>query len=249
VTELVLVTRSGAEGRRLVGLVESLGFAACHASPIQLVGPADPAAVTRRLSELLPADLVILTSRQAVVRAVKRVGALALAAQPVIVPGEGTRAQAKALGLNDVIAPAAAGTSEAMLRLPELAKVAGRRIVLLAARGGRGLLKRELKRRGAVVNCVSVYRRLPARLPGDLQARINSVDGLITLIASRGALDGLFEQLGPASRRHWIESRLIVPSERIARRARSLGFQDVIVAPGAGHNAMLSALPRSPSSS
>src|SRR6185295_17693845 len=93
-------------------------------------------------------DLAIFVSPNAVQRGLNR-----LRARGVQVPwtrprvaalGQGSRRALEQNGFRDVIAPAGLPDSEALLALPELAKVQGKHVALFRGEGGRDLLGSEL---------------------------------------------------------------------------------------------------------
>jgi uroporphyrinogen-III synthase len=213
-----------------------------YGPPIRLLGPADPDRASERLRALLPADYVILTSARAVQEAVRLVSPARLNAGAIVVPGPGTAATARRLGLVAVRHPEHAGTSEALLDLPEFQRVSGSRIALLAAAGGRRHLGEELMRRGARVDRVHVYRRRPRPLESELVRELRAADPVVTLISSGAALDGLNRQLPEDLRRRLRRWPLVVPSCRVAGQAEALGCRNVVQADGADDDAMIESL-------
>lgn len=239
---IVLVTRAGAAGSSLAQRLRSEGWPARHCAPIALTGPADPRSCAERLAAALPADRVILTSPEAVRQAIKLVGAARFGASPVIVPGSGTAAVARKLGLTSVVSPEGSGDSEAMLALPELTTVTGLRILLLAAAGGRRLLEVELDKRGARVERLHVYRRQRSPVPEALISDIAGSEKLLTLISSGGVLDALQAELSPPAWQSVLAGSVVVPSERVAEMVRQVGGRSVIKADGAEDESFCRAL-------
>ena len=239
---LVLVTRAGEPGRQLTRRIHDAGLSAMACPPIALVGPEDPQKAREDLDRLLPADRVVVTSGEALRQAVSLVGAERFGDRPVIVPGPGTAARARTLGLECVVHPPHGGDSEAMLALEELTSVRDLRVLILAAAGGRELLQRELARRGARVDRLHVYRRLPVPLPAELDARVAEAGATITLAASLGALEALQMRLDCAAGAKLRSGVVIVPSVRAADGARAMGWTRVVQAGGADDAAMLEAL-------
>jgi uroporphyrinogen-III synthase len=241
-SSILLVTRAGSPGASLAERLQSDGWPARHCPSIDLVGPVDPDACAARLAAMLPADRIILTSPEGARQAVALIGADAFAAIPVVVPGPGTAAVARKLGLARVVGPARSGDSEAMLALPELEAVEGMRILILAAAGGRLLLETELRRRGARVERLHVYRRLPAGLPEALVNDISSATQVITLISSGGALEALQAGLPESAWKGVLAGFMLVPSERVAGMARQAGARHVVNAQGADDESFCRAL-------
>jgi len=241
---LILVTRSGADGQALYRLLRERGESAEYFSPVKLEGPENAEACRRALRDLLPCDRLIVPSAEALRQAVSLVGIEQLRELLLIVPGEGTAELARALGFVAVSYPPSGGTSEEILNLPSLQSVAGLRIVVLAAEGGRKTLGRELSRRGAQVSRLHVYRRVPLAIPEEFESRLLASDRPITLLASGGALSGLESALQPAAWSHLLSGIMVAPSARVATLARAAGAVHVEVAKGADNASMLSALTR-----
>lgn len=239
---IVLVTRAGAAGSNLANRLAAEGWQVHHCPPIDLTGPADPQTCAAELAAALPADRIILTSPEGVRQAVALVGAEGLGDSPVIVPGPGTAAVARAVGLADVVSPARSGDSEAMLALPALRDVAGLRILILAADGGRRLLETSLRERGARVQRLHVYRRLRRPLPDELIRDISGAGHVTTLISSGGALEAMQAGLSDAAWQNLLAGLILVPSARVAELARRAGAQWVINADGADDESFCQAL-------
>lgn len=132
-------------------------------------------------------------------------------------------------GITDVISPALRFDSEALLELPELIDVRGRRVVIFRGDGGRELLGETLKARGASVEYVTCYRRGRPRIdPAPLlklweEGRLDAV----TLTSSEG-LRNFFDMVGRLGQAWLRKTPAFVPHARIAEQAEALGLTKVI---------------------
>lgn len=147
--------------------------------------------------------------------------------------GAGTR---RALARHGIaaVAPGERADSEGLLALPELAEVRGRRIALVGAPGGRELIAATLRARGAEVEAVHVYERMPPRWSArQLQALAQASAPLITLLSSGEALSNLVARLPRDTLARLRRQMLVVSSERLAALARANAFEDVHVAASA----------------
>ena len=239
---LILVTRSGPDGQALCRHLRAQQLPACHFSPVALAGPEDPVDCRDQLLAALPVDRVVAPSAEALRQCAGLVGADTLDHAVVIVPGAGTARQARSLGFDRVAYPAAGGTSEDILELPELQQMAGQRVLILAAAGGRRQIERTLAERGAEVHRLHVYQRLRQLPPPGMESRLQAAADPIVLLASGGALEALQTVLSPACWQHLRSGLVVAPSMRVARLASAAGWQQVAVATGADHAAMLTAL-------
>jgi len=238
----VLVTRTKPQGASLCRRLAASGWRVLYGPPIRLEGPSDPLATATRLSKLLPADRIILTSSRAVEETLRLVSPDVLNAASLIVPGAGTARMARRFGLTSIHYPEQGGSSEALLELPLLQRPSALRVLILAARGGRRYLGEELQRRGARVERLHVYRRVEQALPFDVLQTLQATETVISLISSGGALNGLLHQLPEDLWRRLCRWPVIVPSRRVAKLAESLGCRLVIEASGADDDAMIESL-------
>lgn len=132
-------------------------------------------------------------------------------------------------GITDVVAPRQRFDSEALLELPEMQDMAGKRVIIFRGDGGRDLFGDTLKARGATVEYATCYRRgKPAIDPAPLLKlwQDGQLDA-VTVTSSEGLrnLHDLVGKLGQA----WLKKTpLFVPHQRIAEQARSLGHHNVI---------------------
>ena len=222
----VVVTRPAGDADAFVRRARALG-----AQTLRLPGTALralPAPAAPR-----PAcDLWIFTSPAAVRHAFAGAG-LRTDGAPAFAVGAGTR---RALARHGVAAtaPPERADSEGLLALPQLADVEGRRIALVGAPGGRGLIAAQLQRRGADVVHLHVYQRVPPHWTHhQLDALGAAPEPLLTLLSSGEALANLAQRLPPPLfarlRRGW----LVVSSERLAGLATAAGFADIAVAASA----------------
>lgn len=245
----VIVLRASPAGSELVRAVEALPLPVTVAtiySPMYRVADVDPAGLRREFDAAGPFDAMILTSPHAAKVALRVLGPETLTPLFRVAPGAGTGAALEAAGL-PVCRPGLGGTSEDILALPELApdRVHGRRFAILAAPGGRTLLRKVLAERGARVEMIKAYQRVALTPATELLDALDRQQSLITMVSSRAALDRLIEQLGPAPRlRHWLTQRFIVSSKRLGRVLRDHGAIDVATAHGAADVHMVRALER-----
>jgi uroporphyrinogen-III synthase len=132
-------------------------------------------------------------------------------------------------GIHDVISPPLRFDSEALLELPELTDVAGKRVIIFRGNGGRDVLGDTLKARGASIEYVTCYRRArPQTDPAPLlklweQGRLDAV----TLTSSEG-LRNFFDMLGHLGQAWLKKTPAFVPHARIAAQAQALGLTNVI---------------------
>jgi uroporphyrinogen-III synthase len=168
-------------------------------------------------------------------------------AQRWFAPGPGTAAALRRRGVARVDVPAQGQDSEQLLASPALRDVAGRRIGLLTAPGGRDLLEATLRQRGADVVRADLYRRVP-RPPSP--ARLAALAALpartALLVSSAEAFAVLWDALDAQGRARLRTRATVAGSPRLAALLAGHGFARVAVADGARPAAMLAALAPAP---
>ncbi|MFD2111899.1 uroporphyrinogen-III synthase [Thiorhodococcus fuscus] len=236
----VLVTRPAGQSDGLCRLIESAGGRALRFPTIDIEPTGNPEAEAL-LSE--PWDLMYFVSRNAVEQALALVpnrtwpNVARLAAV-----GRGTALALGAAGRAPDLVPSDRFESEALLEMPELAEMRGRRVLIVRGEGGRGLFAQAMAERGAEVRFAEVYRRVrPTVDPAPLLASW-SRDVDLVMATSDEVLLNLAEMLGPEGRDSLIATPLVVIAERTRETAKRLGFEVVRVAERAEDGAILDSL-------
>jgi uroporphyrinogen-III synthase len=228
----IVVTRSAHQAARLAELIRAAGGNPILFPVIEIVVVDDPQPLLALIDRLDEFDLAIFISPNAVNMALNQIKArrglpprLKLAAI-----GQGGARELKRFGLTAGIAPAARFDSEALLELPVMQDVAGKRIVIFRGDGGRELLGDTLTARGAMIEYAECYRR--GRPQADaaplLEARSRHELHAITVTSSEG-LHNLFELVGGLDRPWLRKTPLFVPHPRIEQAARELDFATVVL--------------------
>ncbi len=239
----VLVTRPEHQAAGLCRLIEAHGGRAIRFPALEITEPGDPAGVARLLASIGGFDMAIFISPNAVTHGLPLLpeGCLPSTIRIAAV-GRGTARALADAGQSVDIFPEARYDSEALLALPAMGSVAGRRILIFRGEGGRTLLGETLTARGADVVYAEVYRRRCPRVDaGPLVARWCSEVDLVTA-TSNDILENLFSILGESGARLLRDNPLLVISERMAARARALGCRRLLRAPRADDPAILKAI-------
>jgi len=127
--------------------------------------------------------------------------------------------------------------------LPELAQVAGQRVLIVKGTGGRKTLRETLHQREARVDELACYRRVcPEMASGSLAELLfrKAVD--VVMISSGEGLHNMLTLLSDKESTNFRDIGLVVPSPRVAKLAQQAGFNDVVTAANASDAAMLQAL-------
>jgi uroporphyrinogen-III synthase len=178
-------------------------------------------------------DMVVFVSPSAVRHGSRWVGA----GHKALAVGAGTAHEIKKYR-QDVIFPVAGADSEALLELPELARLSGQQVLIVRGQGGRSLLGDTLRERGARVEYAECYRRV--RPQADAAPLLATWVDAVT-VNSGEALQNLFALLGAEGELRLRDTPLFVPHRRVAAQAASAGVREILVA-GAGDDEMLERL-------
>jgi len=220
----IVVTRPAGQADALAALIEAQGGRALRFPAIEIEDLPN-----WRLPDLSGADVAVFVSPTAVQKAFAKLGAWPQGVRAAGV-GRGTRRELERHGLREVLAPEAGADSEALLALPEMHDVAGRRVVIFRGEGGREQLGETLAARGAQVETAECYRRVrPQADSGPLLEAWERNQVHAVTVSSTEGLDNLVELLGEAGRPHLALTPLFAAHERIAQHARQLGIHEVLV--------------------
>ena len=155
--------------------------------------------------------------------------------------GPGTAAVLQARGLSASY-PDERMTSEAMLALPALHYISGKKALIVRGAGGREIIAEGLLARGASVDYAELYERaVPRHDPQWLHDLLQHEWPDAVVVSSGEALDNLKHLLAPLSAQ-WQGLPLAVSSPRLAEHAVALGFAAPRVLPGAGDETIIAGL-------
>ncbi len=232
----VLVTRPEPQAEHLAAMIKAAGG---HPVIIPTIAIVPVARDLWALDNLVDADMLIFVSRNAVTHFI--------AAQPEGVMesvllgsvGRGTTETLQQYGLPVHYQPREGSGSEALLALPELAEMKGKKIVIVRGKGGREYLADTLRQRGAQVHYLEVYERILPSL-NDLQIeQAKAVDCLIcTSVESVRNLCILLH----SHLESMMNKPLLVCSDRIRKQAQELGFATLSVSDEASDEALVKQL-------
>lgn len=242
----VLVTRPQTQVENLVRLIEARGGEAIRFPVIEIAEPQDTQALLAVIGRLKDFALAIFISPNAVNRAMNLIlarGGLPPALQVACV-GRGSARELKHFGIENAIVPPGRFDSEALLELPELREVKGKRVVIFRGEGGRELLGDTLKARGAEIEYAECYRRVrPTADMTPLLRRWARGEIDIVSVTSVDGLHNLFDMVGKAGQHWMIRTPTVVVSGRMAEVCRELGFKsEPRVAATASDDAILEAI-------
>lgn len=230
----IAVTRPQRQATALASMIAAAGGEALLAPLLEIAPPLDEAPLRSAAERLERYALAIFISPNAVDYSLPCL--LAERSWPAgLVPaavGQGTVRTLAAHGIANAVAPSRRFDSESLLALPELQgeRLAGQPVLILRGDGGRELLAETLTVRGAQVDLVSCYRRLPP-VTGLQNLRAALRDGslaALTLSSSEG-LRYLVDGLDAEERSALDRLPVFVPHARIAENAENVGIRHIVL--------------------
>jgi uroporphyrinogen-III synthase len=240
----IWLTRPEGQGAELRAALEALG-AEVKLLPLLLIKPLPPSPADRqKLIDLDRYDLVFFVSTNAATFGLDAI-AQWWPQYPVgirnFAVGPGTAAVLTKHGL-EVSYPAERMSSEALLALPALQNIAGKRALIVRGAGGREIIAESLRARGAAVDYAELYERaLPSHAPAALQELVASMPFTSVVVSSAEALANL-KTLCAGVSSQWTHLPLVVSSPRLAEHAAALGFQLTRTIEGASDAAIIQGL-------
>jgi uroporphyrinogen-III synthase len=240
----VLITRPDEQAEMLADRLLRLGANPVRLPVIDIADIADHGALNALIDRLHEFDWAIFISPTAAGRGIELIRARRMlpATLRIAAIGQGGARELARLGVNTVLTPGGRFDSEALLALPEMHDMAGRRVVVFRGEGGRELLADTLRARGARVEYAECYRR----------ARPAAMDPAVLRMLARGALHAahitsaeglrnLFDMVGAPGGPWLRELPMFMPHPRIAQAARELGVKEAHAIAG-GEDALIEAL-------
>lgn len=248
-TKNIIITRPASQGDGLSAKLREQGYQVSHIPVMAVVALAEPeqqAVIEKIFSRVTSYHGIIFVSVNAAEQALPWLKKYPHArTTKVFAVGKSTAIFYDANHVHDskVIYPRRDMNSEALLALNELQadEVHGRRYLLLRGRGGRELIARALKERGAHVDSCDLYSRyLPEQNINALKKALPAADVLV--VSSGESLENLVSMVGELAVDILLDKVIVVPSERVATLAQQLKFRHIINAANATDDAVIVAL-------
>lgn len=243
----VLITRPEHQAAGLSRLIQAEGGATLVLPALDIHASPERPAIKAAIGPVDRFNLVVFISANAVRFGVDLLGQrrdLALAAI-----GRATAQALNAAGHRVSLIPTGGSDSEALLAAPEMAHMAGQRVLIVRGKGGREALAETLRARGAEVVYAEVYERIPARptrkVLDELEElwRHGGVD--VYTATSSELLEALVAILTPRCRGLMDSTAMLTGAARVVDRAQRLGLgSPVILAEAPEDEALVAALVR-----
>ena len=229
----IVVTRPRHQAAGLSERIRAAGGLPVWFPTIDIEALRDNGELDAALARLAEFDLAVFVSGNAVACACARLAGAWPASVPAGATGPGTAQTLAGHGVARVITPPARFDSEGLVEELDRIGLKPRRVLIVRGEGGREYLADTLRARGAQVECVASYRRVPSlsdpAVIGGLAAA-HELDGLV--VASSEGGDRLIELLG-ADALAWLNSApVFVPHARIQAHLQARGLTRVVLTEG-----------------
>jgi len=147
--------------------------------------------------------------------------------------GNATKQALLAIGITQVLSPPQQQEhSEGLLKLPELAHVKNKKVVIFRGNGGREHIANGLIQRGANVSYIESYQRVWRTLPKNIATKWQAQQINCIVVTSNDILLALIKYLSGATdntNNYWQTQCLwVVVSKRIEQNAKDLGLTRVM---------------------
>lgn len=242
----VVVTRPAHQADVLCQSINELGGVALRFPVIEIRPSADIKGLRTQLSHLNHFQLAIFVSANAVAPAMQILEDMQgwPAGLPIAAVGQATAKAIATTGLTATLIAPEPYNSEALLSMPELQSVEGKRVMIFRGKGGLELLGDSLRERGAEVEYAECYQRVKPET--DTATLFQIWDEGCTMpivVTSNEGLQNLQSMVDSAHQSALLSSPLIVVSQRTAALAKILGFKQApLVATSASNDAIISAI-------
>lgn len=234
----ILITRPEHQSIPLSQIIENEG-AQCIIRPTLNISPPHDITIFKALPEYLNrADKIIFITANAVTCFFKHIEKLP-ENKTAYAMGPGTEHVLKKHTKNPILIPSPPYNTESFLSLDDFKNINDELILILSGEGGRGLLEKALRERGAKIIKADIYRRTcpDVNLTDDIPNWQSDL-GLI-IATSIESLKNLIKLTGKSHNAWLINMPLLVISERVENAAKEMGFKRIITSDNASDKGIL----------
>jgi len=224
----VVNTRPKLQAESLSDLIRRAGGTLVDFPVLEIAALEDPHVIDEKIKKVHEVDIAIFISVNAVDAAMAISKSFKQWPENVMIAsvGQATALKLDYYGLTVSIKASDPFNSEALLLLPELQNLTGKKIIIFRGEGGREFLADTLRSRGASVEYIECYRRLiPASDPTKLYQCWDESRKVLIIVTSNEGLRNLHTMINSEHQQDLLSSMLVVVSERAVGLASELGFK------------------------
>lgn len=242
----VLITRPDERGQQLLDMLAQKQVFAIHQPLFTVEAGRELPQLPLAMSSLNAGDYLFAVSKNAVDFAhqtLSEVGFVWRNDLHYFAVGQATASYFACHSQQAVRYPLQFANSEGLLDLPEMQDLTGKNVLILRAESGREFFAEQARLRGAAVRTLECYQRVPLTAEMSDKLSLAKRAGIDTIVAtSSDIVSMLFAQTREADRDWLLNSRLVVVSERTAKDAEQLGWQQIAISNKADNYSLLNAL-------
>jgi len=245
----VLVTRPDERGAQLVEMLNKSGIAAIHLPLLSISAGRELNELPNKINQLNAGDIIFIVSKSAVkfaAETLKSIGFHWRNDVQYIAVGQSSAAYLSALSEQAVIYPFGQENSEGVLNLPEMQQLQEKTVLILRGNGGRELLPAQVNARGAKVEVLECYQRIPVAYDDNIvQVDLCKRSGVASLIVTSLDIFHALIDFVPSEEQDWLKScQLVTVSHRIADFAIKCGWktENILISPRADNASLVETL-------
>ncbi|MGR3807276.1 uroporphyrinogen-III synthase [Pasteurella testudinis DSM 23072] len=242
----ILITRPQPNGEALCQLLNQHGFATLYAPLFSIEKGSELNQLPTLLQNLPSGAFVFAVSKNAVSYANQVLSNIGLHWRPDLHYFSVGRRSAEyftALSENPVYYPHPDENSEGLLALPLMQHLNNKKVLVLRGNGGRELFRQQAEARGASVEVVECYQRIPKEYDNIQQISVWKRAGISTIVVTSQEILRYLVEFVPKNDHNWLtQCHLITISPRITRLAKEYGWQHISQTVRADNAAILDTL-------
>ena len=235
----VLVTRPDKRGEELVDMLNKTGIAAIHLPLFNIMAGRELNELPNKISQLRVGDIVFAVSKNAIkfaAETLKSVGIHWRNDVQYFAVGQSSAEYFSAQSEQSVVYPFGQENSEGLLNLPALQQLGEKTVLILRGNGGRELFPEQAAIRGAKVDIVECYQRVPVEYNRIAQTDLCKRAGISTIVVTSAEILKALIEFVPVEEQAWLTScQLVTVSRRIANLAIKCGWkmEQILISPRA----------------
>lgn len=242
----VLVTRPDERGGQLVNMLNKAGIVAIHLPLFSIEPGREINELPNKYKQLKSGDYIFAVSKNAVnyaVQTLKNTGSHWRSDLNYFTVGQRTAEYFASQTGQVILYPWQQENSEGVLSLPAMQKLNDKRILILRGNGGRELFPHKAHERGAEVDIVECYQRVPVNYNNEEQSSVCKRAGVNTIIVTSVEILTYLMDFVPKTDHNWLKNcRLITISRRIKQFALHFGWKNIVISPRADNQSLLQTL-------
>lgn len=239
----VLITRPDDRGKQLVDLLIQAGIFSIHLPLFTVEAGRELNDLPNRLLQLKAGDYVFAVSKHAISYAhqtLKNTGFSWRQDLHYFAVGQRSAEFFAAQSERAVYYPHQQESSEGLLQLPAMQELNDKQILILRGNGGREFFTEQAQQRGAKVEILECYQRVPIHYNNVEQISICKRAGIHRIVVTSAEILQYLMDFVPENEHNWLKScQLITISQRIAHLARAQGWTKITLSPRADNHSLL----------